>query len=74
VIFGLSASDLAGASGAPSGGGTWEDGIVYLPDGSARDDASVFFGKAGLAPLELRVRGLTGAVRLLDTARAEDQQ
>jgi type II secretory pathway pseudopilin PulG len=75
VIFCLKDTDLAGATGNPSGGGgTWEDGVVYLPDGSARDDAAVLFGKAGIPPLELRVRGLTGAVRLLDTSRPEDQQ
>ena len=48
----------------PGGGGTWETIAIYEPQGGARDDVTVYFGKPGLGPNRAKVRGLTGAVSI----------
>ncbi len=57
---------VSGDGSPSSGAGGWEAGVVYNPDGSARNDASIFFGKEGGQSFRVEVRGLTGAVRQLD--------
>jgi Tfp pilus assembly protein FimT len=54
-------------SGAGAADGSGEP-IVFLPDGTARDDAEVMFQVRGARPTALRLRALTGAV----TVRAAD--
>jgi hypothetical protein len=55
--------DDAGGFRAPSeGGGEWSSPIVFLPDGTAREDAVIAFAEPGSRPLLLRLQGSTGAV------------
>ncbi len=45
-----------------SGSGSWANAIVFLPDGIARQDATVAFVEAGnTRPLYLKLHGNTGA-------------
>jgi hypothetical protein len=41
---------------------TWTNPIVFLPDGTARDDAELTLSVRGAIPRVLRLRGLTGVV------------
>jgi prepilin-type N-terminal cleavage/methylation domain-containing protein len=69
VRFATSDAAFADENAAPSPGEEW--GVVlaiYQADGSARDDAEVWFGKAGSRPLGLRLRALTGAVTSVDAS------
>lgn len=50
------------ALGSPSGGSDYRAVVVFLPNGTARDDAALSFGREGLLPVTLRIRALTGAV------------
>ena len=66
-IFGQSDSDIAG--GNPTGissqtapSGSWRAVAVFLPDGTARADASLVFGSPGLPTVTLNLRALTGSV------------
>jgi Tfp pilus assembly protein FimT len=66
-IFGQSDADIAG--GNPTGtssqttsSGSWRAVVVFLPDGTARADASLIFGSPGLPSVTLTVRALTGSV------------
>lgn len=56
-------------AGAGSSGG-YECLVVYLADGSARDDVQMLFGKEGTRPIGLQLRSYTGAVTMID--KAED--
>jgi prepilin-type N-terminal cleavage/methylation domain-containing protein len=57
----------AGTVGAAGGGaGGYEPVAVYLPNGTARDDVQMLFGREGNQPLGLQLRALTGAVTMLD--------
>ena len=52
-------------SDAPAGGASpdsYTSPVVFLPDGSARDDAEVIFQVRGAMPTAIRLRGLTGIV------------
>ena len=40
----------------------WTRALTFLPDGTAREDVVVAFGKAGARALTLRVQGAVGAV------------
>ena len=64
IIFALNAGDISGNVPSSSSTYTWETIGVYLPDGSARDDATIYFGHQGIAPLRMVLRGLTGAVAI----------
>lgn len=46
--------------------GDYQTVAVYLPDGTARDDVQIMFGKAGAQSLGLHLRALTGAVTMVD--------
>jgi type II secretory pathway pseudopilin PulG len=71
ILFCLEDSALANVNAPPAAGGSWETGAVYLPDGSAREDVLFTFGKLGLRPQQLQLRGLTGAVNLVDQNSTE---
>jgi prepilin-type N-terminal cleavage/methylation domain-containing protein len=63
------------SSGSNSGGassGGYECLVVYLENGTARDDVQIMFGKEGTRPIGLQLRALTGAVTLID--KPEDSQ
>jgi prepilin-type N-terminal cleavage/methylation domain-containing protein len=40
--------------------GEWVPAVVFLPDGTARDDVCMTFQVHGVRPVALRLRGLTG--------------
>jgi prepilin-type N-terminal cleavage/methylation domain-containing protein len=62
IVFALNDSDIAGGKESGPAGSKWETAAVYLGDGSARDDTTVYFGKPSIVPMRIRVRSLTGAV------------
>ena len=66
VVFCKDDSALSDPDAQPAAGGGWEEGVVYFSNGSALDDVTITFGKAGLPPMQVRLRGLTGAVSLVD--------
>jgi prepilin-type N-terminal cleavage/methylation domain-containing protein len=73
VLFTTSASAFSGATAAPAPGSDWGLAVaVFLPNGAARDDAQIFFGKAGQRVLGLQLRGLTGSVTELEPSDAKD--
>lgn len=51
------------AAGSNSDSGTWSTVVTFLPDGTAREDATIVINARGARPLELRIRGLTGVIR-----------
>ena len=42
--------------------GSWSTAVIFLPDGTARDDLELVFGARGSRSLSLKLRGLTGVV------------
>ncbi len=67
VLFTTSESAFLGLGDAPSPGPDWGLTVAtYLSNGTARDDAEVYFGKAGQRVVGLRLRGLTGAVTAIE--------
>jgi prepilin-type N-terminal cleavage/methylation domain-containing protein len=54
----------AGAAGdaAPADSGSWTTVAVFLPDGTAQDDAQVILTLRGAGVISLRLRALTGGV------------
>ena len=57
--------DPGGDTIIPGGGvdpSTWTSPIVFLPDGTARDDAELTLSTRGATPRVLHLRGLTGIV------------
>jgi hypothetical protein len=46
----------------PVKGGNWNTTVVFLPDGTARDNVKIVFQIRGCRPITLRLRGLTGDV------------
>jgi type II secretory pathway pseudopilin PulG len=71
-------------SGGPGTGNGWQVGGIFLPDGTARggmnpdgttiDDVTFYYGMAGRGPHGVRVRGLTGTVRLFDPASSDENE
>ena len=45
-----------------SDSGSWNGVVTFLPDGRAREDASIIINARGARPLECRIRGLTGVI------------
>jgi type II secretory pathway pseudopilin PulG len=74
IIIALSYGGIADQKETPSAGGTWETMGIYLAEGYAREDATVYFGKPGLAPMRLQLRGLTGVVNIQDSFTAKADQ
>lgn len=67
ILFTTSQAAFAGTEEAPAPGPEWGLSIaIYLGDGTARDDARIYFGKAGQRPMGLQLRALTGAVSAID--------
>lgn len=52
----------ANQSGGDGSDGDYQSVVVFLPDGTAREDVEVGFRSRGTRTLVLRLRGLTGAV------------
>lgn len=55
----------------PSGGGSPEPVVTFLPDGTASSDALLIVGVPGQVPRGLRVRGLTGTILAADLTQEE---
>jgi len=55
-------SGMIDASVKATSGGAYKTVAVFLPDGTARDDADLSFGRPGMARVTLRLRALTGHV------------
>jgi hypothetical protein len=51
-------------------GGTPAPVAVFLPDGTAREDAQICFGRPGLLSVTLKLRALTGAVTQVGQGRS----
>jgi type II secretory pathway pseudopilin PulG len=64
IVFSLNQEDILNSQQALPPGPGWETIAIYLPDGSARDDATVYFGKPGMGPNRAVLRGLTGSVSM----------
>lgn len=60
ILFCKSEDALSADAGAPGAG--YETILVYLPDGTARDDVSLCFGLLKERATTLNLRALTGAV------------
>ncbi len=59
------ATDSGGDSVMPPGSvnpGSWVTAVVFLPDGTARDDKELIFSARGSRSFSLKLRGLTGVV------------
>ncbi len=65
----LFAKDQGTVGAASKGGGDYETLAVYLPDGTARDDVQVLFGRTGSQAIGLKLRALTGAVAMFDPSK-----
>jgi len=62
VKFSSAGNDAQSTQAAPQDGGAWANAIVFLPDGTARQDATVAFVETGnTRPLYLKLHGNTGA-------------
>jgi prepilin-type N-terminal cleavage/methylation domain-containing protein len=57
-----SAPDVATAPADSTDGLTWVSVVTFLPDGTAREDASVTVASRGTRPLVVHLRGLTGVI------------
>ena len=66
ILFGTAIDDFLGRTSAVEKQGAWRDAGVFLPDGSARADVDIYFGKVGVLPTRFRLRGLTGVVTSVD--------
>jgi hypothetical protein len=42
--------------------GQWTTGVVFLPDGTAKEDVKITFQVRGVRPTSLQLRGMTGNV------------
>src|SRR5262245_60065397 len=74
VLFTTSEAAFACTEQAPAPGPEWGLTIaVYLADGVGRDDATIFFGKAGQRAVGLRMRALTGAVTAIEPSRVDEE-
>jgi len=63
VLFVSDAASLSGATSAPAGSGSgWRTIVVFQPDGSASDDATVIFGLPTMAAVQMKIRALTGTI------------
>lgn len=54
---------------ANTGVGPWKAVAVFLPDGTARDDMELSFGRPGLMRVTLKLRALTGSVGKAEAPR-----
>jgi prepilin-type N-terminal cleavage/methylation domain-containing protein len=64
TIFALTHEDIFTKDEPSQPGLGWETIAVFLPDGSARDDTTTYFGKLRMGPMRARLRGLTGTVAI----------
>jgi prepilin-type N-terminal cleavage/methylation domain-containing protein len=55
-------ADDASAGAAPVSSGGWTTAAVFLPDGTAQQDAQIVFSYPGSGSIVLRLRALTGGV------------
>jgi len=80
IVFATDPGALSDAGGSAAAG-SWHLGGVFHPDGTARgelnpdgtadDDVTFYFGKAGYSPRGVRMRGLTSIIRVFDPTADE---
>jgi prepilin-type N-terminal cleavage/methylation domain-containing protein len=63
-------SGLVDVAATPAKGGTMVSKVVFLPDGTAREDVDLSFGRPGLPRVTLRLRALTGNITQLNPNKA----
>lgn len=61
-----SALGNAPAAQTSQGGGDWTRAVVFLPDGTSREDVRLTFGQEGSRGVTLNLRGTTGSVTSSD--------
>ncbi len=66
VAFAVSQSNVGSSNSGHSTSG-YQPIVVYLADGTARDDVSLMFGKENGSLMGLKVRALTGSVTMIDS-------
>jgi len=54
--------DVLRATGLPQTLGEFKAVAVFLPDGTARDDVTLYFGRIGMPAATLKLRALTGTI------------
>ena len=64
IVFALSRDEIFGSEQAGGQGSGWETAAIFMPDGAARDDTVIYFGKPGVAPLRAKLRALTGTASI----------
>src|SRR5205085_2243890 len=74
IVLSVNQSDILGNDKALPGGTAWETIAVYLPDGSARDDTTIYYGRLGFGPNRAVLRSLTGSVSMETFNVKADQQ
>ena len=57
-----SPADDSAAGAAPVNSGAWTTVAIFLPDGTAQQDAQIVFSYPGSGSIALRLRALTGGV------------
>lgn len=68
-LFVSGGTGIIDASATPSQGDPSTPIAVFLPDGTARDDAELTFGRPGLERVTLKLRAITGAVNQVTQPR-----
>ena len=74
IVFAINRDDILGAQQAGTPGQSWQTIGIYTFDGGARDDSTTYFGKPGLMPMRVRLRGLTGTVAVDSAADVKADQ
>ena len=59
---GLDQGNNSPAPASSTDSGSWTTVVTFLPDGTARENASIIISARGARQLELRIRGLTGVI------------
>jgi len=74
VVFSLGQSTIGSNGGSTASSTDYQTIVVYLPDGTARDDVELMFGKSGLQLLGLQLRAITGTVTMIDGKKGDTGQ
>jgi prepilin-type N-terminal cleavage/methylation domain-containing protein len=74
IVMSLNQGDIMGNEKAIAAGSAWETIATYSPDGSARDDVTVYYGRPGFGPNRVVLRSLTGSVSMETFNLKADQQ
>lgn len=59
---------------ASSGDASWQADVTFLPDGTATEDREIIFSTQGARPVAVKLRALTGAVKVRTLTAAPNGQ